>query len=408
MTRPVRDAGGAPSLTRLRRLLLALIAPRPMEAAQLARLRDADWARIAAMAQDHRLGPLLHHRCAGLAEIPSPLREIWRNAYRASALAAMAMKAGLERVTARLEGAGLAPVALKGAWLAWHGYRDPALRPLRDLDLLLTPDSVLDAHALLEADGYRPLAPPEMPLAAQLRFDKHLPELVSPDGIVVELHHRLWEPDGRLDHAMPQDDAAGFRRRASRCGAILYPAPEDMLAHLLIHATYGHRLDCGPLVLADIAALLDRCPIDWPAFWQRAAGEGWRPGARLLLAVAEQQGMIALPLPAEAGPPPPAMVLDAFPDLVLPPLETRQNAAVIASGLAGGAAALRRRTLGRRRAGGVEEPRDMRAEGGFAGWAGRRLWRLAGQLAKPGLWRQARALARFSRWLDAAADANGA
>lgn len=388
-------------LAQLRRLLLDLLSAGDVPPSRLAGLSAGDWARLEALGQSYRCDPLLHHRRGTAAAIPADLRQRWRTRYRASAIRAMVLRAELGEVTALLEAAGLAPIALKGAWLAWHAYPEPALRPMTDIDLLLPPDSVTAGYELLQRHGYRPMAAPEMAIDDLLRFDKHLPELIAPRGTIIELHHRLWEPDGRLDHASPLHDEAALRARARRVEGILYPAPDDMLAHLLIHAAYGHRLNCGPVILADIACFLQRYPVDWPQFWARAAREGWRPGARLLLAVAAGHGHLEIPLTPDAGPPPTPAILGSFPGLILQDRATLQNAALLASGFSGGGAALWRRLRGLRGTrDGAQAPRDLSGEGGFIRWWASRLQRLGGQLFHPELLRQSRDLARFSRWLD--------
>jgi hypothetical protein len=403
MTRKPPDAHRQPPapLARLRGVLLDLLSAHEVPAARLAGLSAGDWARLEALAQSYHCDPLLHYRRSALAAIPEDLRARWRTRYRASAMRALVLRAELREVTALLEDAGLAPIALKGAWLAWYAYPEPALRPMSDIDLLLTPETVIAGYALLQAHGYRVASLPEMALADLLRFDKHLPELIAPRGTIIELHHRLWEPDGRLDHASPTHDEPAVRARAQRIDGIRYPAPEDMLAHLLIHAAYGHRLNCGPVILTDIAFFLARYPIDWPQFWARAAREGWRAGARLLLAVAAIHGDLDIPLTDAAGPPPAPAILASFPGLILQDRATLQNAALLATGLAGGGRAWWRRLRGMRKTqDGAQAQRDLSQEGGFIGWAVSRLRRVGGQLLHPELLRQSRDLARFSRWLD--------
>lgn len=391
----------AAPLALLRELLLELLSANAVSRARLTALAPGDWARLEALAQSYHCDPLLHHRRGTEAAIPEGLRARWRMRYRASAMRALVLRAELHEVAALLEAAGLVPIALKGAWLAWHAYPDPALRPMTDIDLLLTPDTVIAGYELLQAHGYRLTAAPEMALPDLVRFDKHLPELTAPRGTIIELHHRLWEPDGRLDHVSPLHNEAAVRARAQRRDGIWYPAPDDMLAHLLIHAAYGHRLNCGPVILADIACFVQRYPVDWAQFWARAAREGWRAGARLLLAVAAAHGQLDIPLTGDAGPPPTPAILASFPGLILQDRATLQNAALLATGLSGDRRAWWRLVRGRRGTqDGAQAPRDLSPQGGFVAWARSRLRRLGGQLLHPELLHQAQDLARFSRWLD--------
>jgi len=397
----VAAAPGEADLPRLRRLLLALLAGQTP--ADLPAPEDAAWPALDAMAALHRLRPLLHHRQRDNAAIPPALRAGWAEAYRASALSALILSGDLAATVGLLEQAGMAPLALKGAWLARHAYPHPALRPMRDLDLLLTPDTAIPAFRLLLDHGYRQDGAHHLTLEETVRLDKHMPPLLSPRGTVIELHQRLWEVDGRMDHAAPAAREAAIRARAIRTGPIGYLAPQDTLAHLIIHAVYDHRLDCGPLVLSDIAFLLAAVPVDWDGFWAEARAGGWQRGAHLVLALVRAHAPgVEIVFPADL-PPCPADLAELAADLLLQELETRQSAGVAATFTAAGPAAFLRRILARRKGADDlhEVARDLSAEGGFAAWAGSRLLRTARDLARRDVRDQSRDLARLSRWLDA-------
>lgn len=394
-----RAAPGGHDLADLRAILLSLLGGTVPAAA--ARLSRQDWSGVDRMAALHRLQPLLHHLHRDDAAIPADVRDAWREAFRHAALRALAASGELAQTLGLLEGAGLAPVALKGAWLAWHAYPHPALRPMRDIDLLLTPATVIPAYRLLLAQGYRRLGAEELPLEDIVRVDKHMPPLLSPRGLVIELHQRLWEIEGRMDHAAPRADEAAIRARAIRCGEATFLAPADLLAHLIIHAVYDHRLDCGPLVLSDVAWLLRTAPADWPAFWAGARAGGWERGAHLVLALAARHAPdLAISFPPDLPALPPGSETLAA-ALLLQELDTRQSAGFAATVATGGLRATVSRLLARRTGG--DQPatgRNLSAEGGFAAWAGSRLARTFGQLARGDVRRQSRGLARLSRWLD--------
>ncbi len=290
----------------VRALRLALLDLVGIVRAELPALGADDWERLDRMAAQRRLQPLLHARRGADAAMPAFIADSWRTAWRIAAIEALAQRAELIELVAVLRGAGFAPLALKGAWLARHAYPEPAMRPMFDLDLLVARDEALDAYAALKRAGCVQLDPGELPLETLLDYEKHLPPLRAPRGTVIELHHRLWEPDGRMDHATPREDRAGLLARAViDADGIAYPGGEDMLAHLAIHAAYSHRFDCGPRVLADIDMLLRAAAIDWPRWWARAEDEGWREGARLLLElVARYCPNPALDFAADTGPPP--------------------------------------------------------------------------------------------------------
>lgn len=93
-----------------------------------ANLPPLAWQRIDGIARLHRLQPLLHHRTRHRRDIPASILDGWSEARRGGAAIALVQLAELRATIALLESADLHPVALKGAWLAWHIYPEPALR----------------------------------------------------------------------------------------------------------------------------------------------------------------------------------------------------------------------------------------------------------------------------------------
>jgi hypothetical protein len=395
-----QPGGSARDMARLRELLLGLIRPGP--APELPPLDEGEWQALDRMAALHRLQPLLHHLRRDEPNIPAPIRQSWQEAYRNGAVSSLILQGELRQTMALLREAGTEPIALKGAWLAWQAYPHPALRPMRDLDILLTADTAIAGFNHLLAKGYVQAEPSQLPLEEVVRLDKHMPPLWSPRGVMIELHQRLWEVDGRMDHAAPAGKEAEMRGRAITVEGMSYLAPRDLLAHLIIHAVYDHRLDCGPLVLSDIAFLLRTSTVDWDGFWADAVAGNWLRGARLVLELVRGHD------PALAIPPPPGE--ESLPEglgplaasLLLQNLETRQSAGVWATWSAAGPQALVRRLLARRGKAGEEGTvaRNLEAEGGFAAWAGSRLWRTLRDLSQGEVRRQSRGLSQLSRWLD--------
>jgi hypothetical protein len=382
----------------LRRVLLDLVGTAAVP--DLSALDAADWSELDRIAAQHRLQPLLHAQHSVNAAVPTGIAANWQSAHRVAAMTAMVQHTELAETSAILEAQGFAPIALKGAWLSAHAYPNSAQRPMRDLDLLVAPEVVIPAfEALLEA-GYVQAGPVDMSLAEIIRIDKHLPPLIAPRGTVIELHQRLWERDGRLDHASPLADEAVLRGRAViGTDGLRYLELQDLLAHLIVHAVYSHRLDCGPLILADIDLLLRAAPINWPRFWADATAQGWREGARLVLDLtARYRPGSTISFANDPGEPSPAALLDAAPDLLLQELETRQSAGLAAATLKDGPSKLAQRIAGKRR---VEGEKAITIQtGSKLGWARSRAWRTLRDLAQADVRRQSRQLAALSKWLD--------
>lgn len=385
----------------LRRVLLDLIGTAPVAVPPV--LDAAEWSALDRVAAQHRLQPLLHHANRDHSGIPPAVARRWQTAHREYAMRAMVQQAELAETAALLDRAGIPSVALKGAFLAAHAYPEAALRPMRDIDLLVPAGSVRQAFDLLLAAGHVQEGPAEMTLDEIVRIDKHMPPVIAPRGTTIELHHRLWERDGRMDHASPTASEEAVLARAARgTDGIGYPAPQDLLGHVIVHAVYSHRLDCGPLVLSDVAFLLRAAPIDWPAFWAGARADGWRDGARLVLELVKRYHPdAAIDFAADEGDPAPAELLDAAPDLLLQDLETRASAGFAATTIKQGAAGLAGRLTGRRKVKGeAAVTRSMDSAGGLLGWAGSRALRSLRDLARADVRRQSRQLAALSQWLD--------
>jgi hypothetical protein len=281
---------------------------------------------------------------------------------------------------------------------------------MRDVDLLVTEDKALAAFALLLANGYRQEEASARTPEQSLAHDKHLPPLLAPDGIRIELHIRLWERSEAIGWPMPADQSAAMLARAAPWydDPVNYLSTEDRLVHCVIHGAYSNRLNGGPLTLLDIAAMVRQGGIDWSGFWRRADSEGWARGAGLLFHLTEQfcrKGMVAeTGCPVQIEP----EVWESAPDLLLQDLDARKTVGMVAGvasrmrqqGLRGAAASL----FGRAR--GLDRPRhapDTISEPGedFRHWAVRRVGETASALLTRDVRRQARGTSRLGAWLDA-------
>ena len=259
------------------RLLFDLLGGRTVEGS------EADWAFGAEMAADHRLEPWLHGVRGGCDTVPAFLLKRWEDAYRDAALSALAHERTLLRITGSLE---TEIVVLKGGWLGRYVYDHAALRPVRDLDLLLKPDEVVAAWNALQKQGFTPAEPLELPASEWARRYKHLPALRGSQGVLVELHSRLWdEGPGAPRHPSDLFERAGPDPRHP---ALLALHPTDMLMHGAVHGVWTHRWDNGPLALIDLMLVCQRLQPDWNDVRQRAETQGWDRMLALQLAAADR------------------------------------------------------------------------------------------------------------------------
>ena len=269
---------------------LRLLGPRDSQPAVLG---EDQWRAVDEIAADQRLQPHLHsrrHRGELLPDVPRAIAERWAAAYRASAIEGLAQQRDLIRLTSALSDAGIASVALKGAWLAWHAYPAAPERVLRDVDLLVAESDAAVALEILLEQGLVSREPlPDDP-ADFARANKQFPPLLCPSGTVIELHSHAWEPPGSMEWPTPplRDGEMLDGARAAEIGGPSFFEPASMLAHLTIHAAYSHRFEVGPLLLSDVDYLLQTAPIDWAAFWRKATEGKYERGAALTFALVER------------------------------------------------------------------------------------------------------------------------
>ncbi len=354
------------------------------------------------MAALHRMGPWLHSRHGANPAIPENVRHQWASDYRRAALAALAQHADCGAALALLEAQGFKPIALKGAFLSRHAYPDAALRPMRDIDILVPAERVLAAFEALIAGGYIIEKQSKIALEDAARLDKHMPPLTMPLGTCLELHGRLMERDGRLEYASPEASEADVRERSINLDGIRYPAPTDMLSHLIVHAVYGHRFDCGPLLLTDVHFLAAHHSIDWDLLWEQAHAQNWAAGGALVLALVRHYHASAALAPHHAEPASPTQAtMDLARDLLVQDYTAKKNARFIATVMTGGFSQARNLVGGRIRLAASEDlVIDRAQDGGRAAWTLAKLRDVAVSLADPAQRRQARQLAQFRRWLE--------
>ncbi len=183
----------------------------------------------------------------------------------------------LERAALRFNQARIPLMVLKGAALNLTLYDDPCDRPMGDLDLLIRPEHVDRALAILEKLGCRY----GEPLLREDFFPRFHYERELNAGVIhpvrLDLHVRPFRPL-RYARIVPSE-AFWERARAVRLGraTVLVPSVEDMLIHLAVHsAVHGHG---RALWLEDIRQWLAHHAFrfDWQRFMQavRAWGLSW-------------------------------------------------------------------------------------------------------------------------------------
>ena len=268
-------------------------APRLRECAAL----DIDWDYFFQLARRHAIVPLVYVQLERHAAdlVPQPILAKLKKHYFENSARNTVLTAELCRLISSLNDAGIEAIPYKGPVLALFAYGNIALRRFVDLDVIVKRSDVLKAREILLNEGYTPakslsLSQQELLLRTQhnMQFSRDNRQLI------VELHwevaphlfastvngERLWQNLITLD-------LNGTQVRSF--------SAEDLLFSLCVHGSrhLWERLGW----ICDVAELMTRKALDWPALLQRAAGADTE--RMFLLGVHLAERLLDAPLPAK-------------------------------------------------------------------------------------------------------------
>jgi hypothetical protein len=232
------------------------------------------WQQLIPLAEMHGMGPLLYFHFKEInALIPTETRRALMGLYLRYRHANAVRGRVLGEILHACQSAGIEMLVLKGAALAFLVYPQPALRPMRDIDLLVREVDGVRAQAILGELGFDT----RRDAFGQLPADHHHLPIASREvgglNISVEIHTNLFPPT-RYYRPMRYEDLAGQAVAFQIDGCPAYTLGyEDMLWHIYRHAL-GPPLLLSPLRfihLADLASLVDKFAeqIDWEQLQQR-------------------------------------------------------------------------------------------------------------------------------------------
>jgi hypothetical protein len=228
-----------------------------------------NWNALLEEAELQGMAPLLHRalKTAGLT-LEDEIRLKLKGMVLRHRLANQVRRQVLIDILAKADAANLQPVLVKGAALADLVYPDPALRPMRDMDMLLSAAQLQPMQQLLLEMGFAETHPGEL-----FTHHRHLPTLTKTvDGfkIGIEVHHSLfsvgigqhWGSMDELISPLNEYQLAGTSLTARCLG------PEDMLVQLCSHfnRSGGEYEPLRMMWVADLLAFLAAfsARLNWP------------------------------------------------------------------------------------------------------------------------------------------------
>jgi hypothetical protein len=194
-----------------------------------------DWAPVLEIANHHLLTPALWSalgKSGHAAALPADAGDYLATLHRLNGDRNRALGWQAIELIGALNAQGITPALLKGGLALFDGpYADPAVRMMRDLDLLVPAGSRADAIAVLEQLGYR--------LVRQYAAGHHaVGDFARPnDPGSVDLHTELVDPS----HVLPASEVWS-RAEPRQAGGVRYVSPcaTDRIMHNLLHAQIHH------------------------------------------------------------------------------------------------------------------------------------------------------------------------
>jgi hypothetical protein len=196
-------------------------------------------------------------------QIAPPWWSTLRDDYVLALQAAFQEEEEIKKLLRALTKSGVTPILLKGADLRLRVYGDPAVRPMADLDILVSPSQVDRVQGVLEPMGFRLQAQCFDPLPGwRARFRNEL-HFDPPRGwpLLIDVH---WQLDNvfrfyRLPYTRLQEMAITAEYQG--CPVKLL-APEHLIIHLALHAYSEPQV---ALKIIDLAGALS-LPLNWDFF----------------------------------------------------------------------------------------------------------------------------------------------
>jgi len=133
------------------------IEDREAKITRLQAFSEHEWHTILAAASQYGVVPILFHTLNHVHSdlyIPQAIWTQMKHTYYRSAARNMRLYRELVKILSALNSQGISVILLKGAHLAESVYKNLALRPMVDIDLLARKEDLLKVHEILLQQGY--------------------------------------------------------------------------------------------------------------------------------------------------------------------------------------------------------------------------------------------------------------
>ncbi len=252
------------------------------------------WQGLLQLARRHRVAPLVYRRMQGReGNVPQDIMRDLHADYLRTAAKNMLTYKRMAEILQRLHEEQIPVLPLKGIYLAEQVYRNIAVRPMGDVDILVKEEDIYRVEKIVLEMGYLP----DQGVRVTCDESKHFHYTHPRNRQILEVHWNIVVPSVGLHlditkvwERSGQTTISGVPVRAM--------SPEDLLLHLSLHAAV-HVFEMGMRMVCDITETILRFEkrIDWRHL-ERMAKES---GATRSLAISLRLAVEFCKAPVPAG-----------------------------------------------------------------------------------------------------------
>ena len=172
----------------------------------------------------------------------------------------------LEELSLAFEEAGTPVIFLKGSHLAFHVYPSPSLRPMGDIDIVVSEDNIFEVMEVLNVMGY---SSGYFTIDSAKKYGKHFPPYSKNGKKCIELHWTLIVPevhDAKTEEIMNWLFDETEEKKFGKGTALVFK-PDALLFQLMLHYGLNDNLRPSLKNLLDISVLIQKFQeeLNWEA-----------------------------------------------------------------------------------------------------------------------------------------------
>lgn len=195
-----------------------------------------DWPRFVRLARFHRVQGIAWDALSSSSDrIPAPAAEALANDASAIAVANLRAAAAARALLDDFQNAGMPLLFIKGLTTGALAYRTPLLKMSSDLDLLISPERVSEAGALLRAKGFEQIIPGLRSDLQRWHGERKESLWQRDDGLQIDLHSRLADNRALISGL----SVTSPRQEVEVAPGVLLPtlAADELVAYLCVHGS---------------------------------------------------------------------------------------------------------------------------------------------------------------------------